>query len=104
MIPNIDRRLKKIEIQLHLDQTDLSQRSDAELEDYIVRELRRMIAKVGSLEAVAEAYRVEGLHADADFVIRDYWYDPTSQTVLRKSTLMERSGEPFVKCRNNDYN
>jgi CCR4-NOT transcriptional regulation complex NOT5 subunit len=87
MIPNIDRRLKKIESQLHLEQTDLSQWSDAELEGYIVRELERMIAEVGSLEAVAEAYRIEGLHSDADFILRDYLYDPTSKTVSRKSAL-----------------
>ena len=97
IIPNIDRRLKKIESQLHLDDYDLSQWSDAELEDYVVRELCRMIGEVGSLEAVAEAYRSEGLHSDADFILKDYSYDPTSKTVLRKSALMERSGEPFVK-------
>jgi hypothetical protein len=91
MIPNIDRRLKKIESQLQLDDYDLSQWSDAELEDYIVCELERMIAEVGSLEAVAEAYRTEGLRSNADFILRDYLYDPTSKTVLRKSALEDQS-------------
>ena len=90
MIPNIDRRLKKIESQLHLDQTDLSQWSGCGARRLYRSRVRTMIAKVGSLEAVAEAYRVEGLHADADFIIRDYSYDPTSQTVLRKSTLEDQ--------------
>jgi hypothetical protein len=85
MIPNIDRRLKKIESQLHLDEHDFSQWSDDDLEEHIICELERMISAAGSLEAVADAYRAEGMHADAEMITRDYLYDPTSKIVSRKS-------------------
>ena len=51
------------------------------------------------IDAAIEGDMAEGraLHADADLILRDYSYDPTSKTVLRKSVPMERSGEPFLK-------